>query len=180
MVPSEQSDSSSEKEIFILAETELHPNPRVGVAVFIIRDGKFLVGKRKGSHGDGSWTVMGGHVEFGETLEQTSAREVLEETGCEITDIRFGAITNDIFLAENKHYLTVWMLSNWKSGEPEIREPDKLVELCWVDFDNLPEPLFLPWGQLKKSEFINNIKQEVAKSLGRNKLSDDNRRKSNR
>jgi len=138
-------------------------NPRVGIGVFVFKDGKFLTGKRRGSHGDGSWSVPGGHLEFGETPEQTAIREVAEETGLEIENIRFGAFTNDVFPDEGKHYLTIWMLSDWKSGEATILEPDKFVEQKWADFDTLPAPLFLPWEQLLKSEFINGIKAQLKK-----------------
>ena len=38
---------------------------RVGVACFIFKDGKFLMGQRLGSHGDSTWSIPGGHQEFG-------------------------------------------------------------------------------------------------------------------
>ena len=68
---------------------------RVGVGVFIFKDGKFLMQQRQGAHGAGSWSVPGGHLEFNETFEETATREVLEETDLTITNIRFGAVTND-------------------------------------------------------------------------------------
>lgn len=135
--------------------------PRVGVGVFIFKDGKFLVMKRKGSHGEGSWSLPGGHLEFGETPEETAAREVREETGLEIANVAFAAVTNDIFVDENKHYVTIWTKSDWKSGEPAIIEPDKCVEIRWADFNSLPSPLFLPWVQLQKSIFYEELKQSL-------------------
>ncbi len=135
-------------------------NVRVGIGVFIFRDGKFLMGKRMGSHGEGSWSVPGGHLEFGESFMDTAEREVFEETGLKIKNLRFGAVTNDYFKEENKHYVTIWMLSDYLSGEAKIMEPDKYIEQNWFDFDHLPSPLFLPWEQLLKSEFISNIKQQ--------------------
>ncbi len=140
------------------------PNPRVGVGVFIFRNGKFLIQQRKGSHGEGTWSVPGGHLEYGETPEDTSHREVLEETGCEIGNIRFAAVTNDFFERESKHYITWWVMSDWLKNEPRILEPNKCTAQMWVDFDSLPEPLFLPWRQLLQSEFIENIKQELERS----------------
>ena len=137
---------------------------RVGVGVFVLRDGKFLMQQRRGAHGEGSWSVPGGHLEFGETPEETSCREVLEETGVKIKNIRFGAVTNDYFADEGKHYVTWWTVSDWSRGEASITEPDKCIAQLWTDFDNLPEPLFLPWKELLKSDFIDIIKDELAKT----------------
>ena len=135
-----------------MTETE-KPKVRMGLAVFIFKDGKFLVGQRRNAHGDGTWSVPGGHIEFGESFEQTAEREAFEETGLKIKNIRFGALTNDYFESEGKHYVTVWMLSDYDSGEVTIAEPDKFVQMAWVDFKSLPSPLFFPWKQLMSSEF---------------------------
>ena len=72
--------------------------PRIGVGVFVFKDGKFVMGCRRGAHGEGSWSVPGGHLEYGETPEETAAREVMEEIGVKIKNIRFGGITNDILV----------------------------------------------------------------------------------
>ena len=133
-------------------------NVRVGIGVFVFKNGKFLMQQRKGSHGAGSWSVPGGHLEFGESFEDTARREVKEETGLEIKNVRFGAVTNDHFADENKHYVTVWMLSDWADGNEYITEPDKCIAQGWHTFDDLPSPLFLPWNQLLTSEFIEEIK----------------------
>ncbi|MCA0228139.1 NUDIX domain-containing protein [Patescibacteria group bacterium] len=137
---------------------------RVGVGTFVFREGKFLMQQRQGSHGEGSWSVPGGHLEFGETPEETSKREVLEETGMDIKDVKFAAVTNDYFSDDGKHYVTWWTMSEWHSGEPYITEPDKCTAQMWVDFSSLPEPLFKPWEQLLEGEFIERIKNELART----------------
>ena len=134
---------------------------RVGIAVFVCRGGRFLMGRRRGAHGAGTWSVPGGHLEFGESFEDTAVREVAEETGVQITDVRFGAVTNDVFADEGRHYVTVWMLSDHAAGEPAILEPDKCVSLGWYTFDDLPEPLFLPWRQLVRSPLFDMIKKSA-------------------
>lgn len=116
------------------------------------------MGKRKGAHGEGTWSVPGGHLEFGETIEEGAQREVREETGLEIGDIKIEGVTNDIFEEEGKHYITIWITSQWKQGEPHIKEPDKLLDLRWYNFDTLPEELFLPWRQLFVSDFFQRIR----------------------
>lgn len=125
---------------------------RVGIGVFIWKDGMILMGQRRGAHGDGSWCVPGGHLEAGESWETCAAREVREETGLSIQNVRFLAATNDIFHDDSKHYVTIWMESDWQAGQPAIMEPDKFVRLEWRRLDNLPEPLFLPWQQLRQAK----------------------------
>lgn len=129
----------------------------VGVAVFVWRDGKFLVGKRIGKHGENTWSVPGGHLEFGETWEEAAKREVMEETGMEISNIRFMAATNDIF-STGKHYISIWVEADWVANEPQIMEPDTWVDNTWRDFKTLPSPLFEPcWQNLRlaKPELFN-------------------------
>jgi 8-oxo-dGTP diphosphatase len=124
--------------------------PRVGVGVFVWKDGKFLMGQRVGKHGEGSWSVPGGWLEYRETFEDCAKREIAEETGMEITNVRFMALTNNIFKDEDIHSLTVWLESDWVSGEPTILEPDKFVQQEWYTFQNLPQPLFMPWEPLRQ------------------------------
>lgn len=134
------------------------PVPRVGIGTFVFRKGRFLMGRRLGAHGEGTWSVPGGHPEFGETFEQAARREVFEETALRVANVRFGAVTNDVFLEERRHYVTVWMLADHAGGEPTITEPDKYDRQGWYDFSCLPQPLFLPWRQLLRSEFIDRVR----------------------
>ncbi|MBL0938325.1 MAG: NUDIX domain-containing protein [Gemmatimonadaceae bacterium] len=127
------------------------PNrPKVGVAVIVHRSGRVLLGRRISAHGTGTWQFPGGHLEFGETPTECAVREVWEETGLGITALREGPWTNDVFAAEGRHYLTVFMLAEWDSGEAEVREPDKCDEWGWFDWEHLPEPLFLPVANLRR------------------------------
>ena len=135
--------------------------PRVGMGIFVFKNSKFIMGCRKVARGEGTWSVPGGHLEFGETIEAGAKREVEEETGLKITNVKIAGITNDIFKLEGEHYLTIWVTSDWKRGEPKIMEPDKFVDLKWHNFATLPENLFLPWKELLKSNFISKIKKLI-------------------
>lgn len=53
------------------------------------------------------------------------------------------------------------MTSEWADGEAYITEPDKCTALAWHTFDNLPEPLFLPWQQFLESEFFDKVKNRL-------------------
>ncbi len=137
--------------------------PRVGTAIFIVRDGKFIFLKRKGSHGAGTWSTPGGHVEFGESPENACHREALEETGCEVDDVRFVTMTNDYFKEDNKHYVTLWYVGRWIANEPEVKEPNKCSEQRWVSFDDMPKPALLTYDHIDNGqrEMIRKAIEEV-------------------
>jgi len=118
--------------------------PKVGLGVIIKKDGKVLLGKRKGSHGEGSWSFPGGHLEFGETLEMCARREVSEEVGIKIKNIKNAAFTNDIFKKEQKHYITVFVTADYSAGKIKIMEPDRCDEWKWFKWNALPKLLFIP------------------------------------
>jgi len=56
----------------------------VGVGAVIVDDGKVVLIKRKYEPLKGQWSLPGGMVEIGETLEAALAREMLEETGLRV------------------------------------------------------------------------------------------------
>ncbi len=127
--------------------------PKVGVGVIVIKDGKILLGKRKNAHGEGSWSFPGGHLELNESWEDCASRETKEETGVAIKNIRFGTATNDIFQAEEKHYITIFMLSDYDSGEVKVMEPEKCEKWEWFSWSQLPQPLFVPIQNLLKKGY---------------------------
>lgn len=123
-----------------MASREPKVRPKVGVGVMITRGDKILLGKRKGAHGEATYGWAGGHVEFGETLEETARREVFEETGLEVIDLEIICVNN--IIEYNKHYVDVEFRASVKPGEPEVREPDKLESWGWYSLEELPNPLF--------------------------------------
>ena len=127
--------------------------PRVGVGVFVRQHGRILLGKRRGSHGEGTWALPGGHLEFGEELDACVRREIREETNLDVENIRFATITNDIFEGSERHYLTVYMVCDYAGGALENLEPHKCEEWRWFGWDELPRPLFLPCENLLKTPF---------------------------
>ena len=129
-------------------------SPLVGVGVIVLRNGLVLLGERLGSHGSGTWAFPGGHLEFGETVEQCAAREVREETGLELQDIRTGPYSNDLFASEQKHYVTLFVVSSSAEGEPEALEPTKCSRWQWFKWSELPTPLFQPLQTLVRTGFI--------------------------
>lgn len=124
----------------IVMETILQ-YPRVGIGVMILKDGKILLGKRKGSHGEGEYAFPGGHLEYMESFEDCAARETREECGIEICNVRFQHLSNLTRYAP-KHYVHIAMIADWRSGEAQLLEPEKCESWAWYDLSDIPEPLF--------------------------------------
>jgi len=123
---------------------------RVGVAVLVRRGDAFLIGRRKGSHGAGTWSVPGGHLELGETVEACAQRELKEECGIcvPIRRVKLMPTTPPLTVFPQKDggasYITVYTLVDVRPmQEAELREPNKCSAWVWAD-TLWPEPLFEP------------------------------------
>lgn len=121
------------------------PNrPRVGVGVMILKDGKVLLGRRKGAHGADQYAFPGGHLEFGESFTECAIRETEEETGIQIKNVQFQYTANiQKFVAEGLHYAHISLIAEWVSGDPVVKEPEKCGGWDWYPLDTLPEPMFV-------------------------------------
>lgn len=113
----------------------------------IFKEGKILLGKRKGSHGEGEYAFPGGHLEYMESFEECAKRETMEEAGIEIKNVKFLFLSNLKDYAP-KHYVHIGLIAEWKSGEPKVLEPHKIDSWDWYSLDKLPSPLFKIFPQL--------------------------------
>jgi len=134
---------------------------RVGVGVLVLTGkNKVWAGTRKGSHGESTLALPGGHLEMNETWSDCAAREVEEEMGLSLTNIRFFHATNDIMSRDEKHYVTIFMVAAPSNPNemPQNLEPDKCEGWDAYTVDQLVErrdQLFLPLANLlqeKKTE----------------------------
>ena len=116
-------------------------NPKVGVGIMILKDGKVLLGKRKGSHGEGEFAFPGGHLEYMESFEDCVKRELAEECGIEIKNIRFQFLANVTKYAP-KHYAHIGLMADWAGGEPKVLEPEKCESWNWYEIEGPPKPMF--------------------------------------
>lgn len=113
--------------------------PFVGVGAVIVRDGKVLLVKRKYEPLAGQWSLPGGAVEVGETLEACLVREMLEETGLEVRvgpviEV-FDRITHDDQGRVLYHFVLVDYLC-WPTGGVLCANSD-VAEAVFADPGNL-------------------------------------------
>ncbi len=124
------------------------PQVRVGVGVLVLHQGLVLLGKRRGSHGAGTWSAPGGRLEFGEQFEDCAARELKEETGLSARHYELGPYSNDLFADAGEQYVTIFVVARGILGRPVNLEPHKCEGWAWFKWGEWPEPLFQPVASL--------------------------------
>lgn len=127
---------------------EPRPSFPIGINVFVVRDGKILLGLRKNVFGDGSWGLPGGHLEDREGMTSAAHRELKEETGLEAKSFKFIGLANNAERGNGQHYIQIGFLAQHVTGEPQLTEPDKCSEWRWFNLNELPEPIFIGHQQL--------------------------------
>lgn len=115
---------------------------KVAVNIFVVKDKKLLLGKRKNTSGDGFWGLPGGHLEYMEHLIGGAKRELKEETGL-TADLEFENIVNDPVKDDGTHYIHINFLASNVIGEPELKEPNKCYEWKWFPLNGLPKNIFV-------------------------------------
>jgi 8-oxo-dGTP diphosphatase len=120
----------------------------IGVsASFIVHDGNgnILLQKRgpKASDEQGAWDIGGGAIEFGESIDETVRREVMEELCSQAIDIKFLTVYDAHREYEDKrtHWIAIIYSVKINPSDVKIGEPDKIDELGWFTSNNLPTPL---------------------------------------
>jgi mutator protein MutT len=113
----------------------LYPKqPIIGVGAVIICNGKILLEKRKNDPGKGKWSIPGGLVELGETVEQTVIREVKEETALEVEKPEHIDVVDNITKDSNGeikyHFVIIDYFVKLKGGT--LQAASDAEELKWV------------------------------------------------
>lgn len=108
----------------------------MGVAVLIQRENKLLLSRRLNTPEENHWQCAGGYLHFGEDIFQCAQR-CAQATGLQISQLSSGPVTNNIFGGQNLHTVTLYVLA----GKCEGNETDGWQ---WFDWQQLPQPLFLP------------------------------------
>lgn len=117
--------------------------PLLAASIAVFRDGKALIATRTKNPGAGVWSLPGGLVEVGETLEEAALRELMEEVGVEARIVGFNRhvqrIDRDDEGRIRHHFVVASFVGVWTAGEAQTGP--EAGEVRWVDpfdLDGLP------------------------------------------
>ena len=113
----------------------------VGVGAVIVDDGKILLLLRRKPPEEGAWSIPGGSVEFGETIEDAIVREVKEELGIECQIVTILRVTNHISPSNGFHWVSPAFLVRIAKGAPRNVEVESHQDMRWFYLEELPENL---------------------------------------
>jgi len=125
---------------------EYPERPIVGIGGVVIHENRVLLIRRGSEPLRGEWSIPGGSLELGETLEQGVVRELLEETELEVRTTGMIEVFERIFSERparhvdgkerpRYHYVIVDYLCEWLSGEP--RAGGDALEIAYSREDEL-------------------------------------------
>jgi ADP-ribose pyrophosphatase YjhB (NUDIX family) len=108
--------------------------PYLAISAAIFRDGRVLIVRRGRAPAHGLYTLPGGGVELGETLEEAVIREVREETALAIEPVDLvgfrQAIARDAEGRVERHFVILPFAARWIGGEVSLNE--ELDEAHWL------------------------------------------------
>lgn len=126
-----------------MTSLESHPVPQIGVGAVVFRENRVLLVRRGKPPAKGLWTIPGGKLRWGETMQQATERELLEETGVVCEAVKpvfvFDSITHDTTGNVIFHYVIVDYEARYISGEPTPN--DDAIDARWISpaqLDTLP------------------------------------------
>jgi 8-oxo-dGTP diphosphatase len=124
----------------------LYPDqPVVGVGAIILSEGKMLLEKRGNEPARGQWTIPGGVVEVGESLEDAVRRETREETGLEVEEAALIDVVDQVHFDKagkiEYHYVIIDYTVKAK-GEPKAASDAD--QLKWVPLGEVEAYVLTP------------------------------------
>jgi 8-oxo-dGTP diphosphatase len=113
---------------------------KISVGIVVFKGNKILFGRAHNKEGERRYILPVGHLEYMESFTNCAKREIEEECGIEIENIKFHFISNtDNY--KPTHFIHIGLTADWKSGEPEVLEPGGIEAWEWRSLDDIPKDL---------------------------------------
>ncbi|MBS3766878.1 MAG: NUDIX domain-containing protein [Candidatus Cloacimonetes bacterium] len=141
----------------------MYPEPTVGAVILNNQNEILLVKSHKW---DDNYVIPGGHIELGEKIEDALRREVKEETGLEIYDIKFLGLQQCIFdkdFEKKKHFIFIDFVC--KSNDDKVVLNEEHEDYIWIKIDEIDDlpmenftgKLLKEYRKKEKSEYMEDI-----------------------
>lgn len=116
-----------------------YSNPAPTVSVTIVRDGKYLLAKRAVEPHKGTWDILGGFIEAGESAEEAAVRELKEEIGLNTKVKAYLGTTWDTY-AGQPSLILMYLMETVDSAPPKAGDDVEALE--WFPLDGpIPQPV---------------------------------------
>lgn len=136
----------------------LHFPPVSPAVIVLVQRGREALLARSPRFLEGVYSTLAGFVEPGETLEECVHREIFEEVGVAVENLRYFGSQPHPF----PHSLMVGFVADWAGGEIRIDE-DEIEDARWFDADDLPA---LPHPMSIARALIEDFVERVSASAG--------------
>ena len=135
-----------------------YKNRAISIDAIIEQDGKILLIKRGIDPYKGYWAIPGGHVDFDETLEKSTIREVREETGLTVTKLTLFGIYSD----PGRHPRQTIAVAYQTEVKGNPKAGDDAVDLAWFSPDQLPTKLAFDHSKIFKDYFNKGLEPTIS------------------
>ena len=125
---------------FLLTKDMDYKNPKLTADGAVLKQDKILLVKRKNNPYKDKWALPGGFVEYGERVENTVVREVLEETGLKTKVKEIIGVYSDPKRDPRGHTVTIVYLLELINGE--LKSGDDAADARFFSLDSLPDLAF--------------------------------------
>lgn len=130
-----------------------YKKPRLTVDGAIVQESKILLIKRNINPFKNRWALPGGHVEYGEKVEDAAVREVLEETGLKVEIEKLFGVYSEPGRDPRGHTVTIVYLMNVVGGK--LKSGDDASDARFFELEKLPQLAF------DHNKIINDIKMRL-------------------
>ena len=117
---------------------QAHDKPILGVSCLLLCDDNALLIQRAKQPAKGLWSLPGGKVEWGETLETAARRELLEETALTVDDLKFGEFVEII---EPTHHFVISVFVGRTNNQALPAAGDDAAAAKWYSPTELDMPV---------------------------------------